>query len=307
MPDSAYLKQIEQKIHSLLSEKRLKESYNLCKSVLEQNPGNRVFEKLKKRIEEAIVHENEKLIERKLKEVKKLWKEEKYADILTILKELLRIDPENRKLKKEYDKVQKAYLKKTEELKSQFKERQSERLNKILDDFPDRLPNELITLEMNNPGNKTVQDLAKQFREKLISKKLNEKKELLKSDKYDVIQNFLEDLKKIEKENPMIKKMEKEVDRRKRDTMLEEKGEFVYGGSKHLDTLMKLKKYDKALQVAKEILAVDPNNKAANKILKKAERKLYSQTKNMSVDKILSEKENLKKEYQDNKENFIKI
>ncbi len=307
MNNSAYLTQVEKKVKRLITDKRYREAHNLCISILDENPGHKVFEKLKKRIEETVAGENEKLINEKLKTVKALYKEEKYAEALKLLKELLRINPNNKHSKKEYERVQKAYVEKVEQQKKEFISRQTNRFNEILNKHPDLLLEELVSLEMNNPGSKLVRDLTDQFRAKLIRKKINEKGELLKSKKFDAIENFIKELGEIDKKNPLVLKLAEEIAKRRRQTASAQKSEFVYGGSKHLDTLMKLKKYDKAIQVAKEILAVNKSNKMAFRTMKKAKRKLYAQTRNLSIKDINDKRAELKKEYKANKEEFVKI
>lgn len=307
MSNSAYLIQAEKKIKGLIAERRYREAYRLCISTLEDNPKHKVFEKLKKRIEETVAEENEKIIRAKLKTVKSLYKEEKYAEALKILKELLRIDPNDKRLRKEYTKTQEAYLSKVEKQRKEFINRQTKRLNEILNNHPELLLEEMVSLEMNNPGSNLVKKLTDQFREKLIRKRINEKGDLLKSKKYDAIENFLNELRKIDERSPLILKLSKAIEDRKKETASSQKSEFIYGGSKHLDTLMKLKKYDKAIQVAKEILAVNKNDKMALRTMKRAKRKLYSQTRNLSIRNIYSKKAELKEEYKANKSDFIKL
>lgn len=307
MSDSAYLIQVEQKIQSLISNKKYREAYNLCVTTLNQYPKQKVFEKLKEKIEDEVEEANKIVVEKKMDEVKKLWKEEKYSEILTILKDLQRISPDNRKVEKKYRKAQDAYLEKIKQLQIDFERKQNERLDKILNETPELLGDELFSLETNNPSNPNVKNLVNKFKDKLIAKLINEKKELLKSNKFDAIGNFLDELRKIETNNPLIIKLGEEINQRKYESEITQQSEFIYGGSKHLDTLMKLEKFDKAIIVAKEILAIDPNNKEAEKILQNAERKLYKQSRNLSIDNIYSSMQELKDEYLKDKSKFIKL
>ncbi len=307
MSNSAYITQVEKKIKSLITDRRYREAYNLCVSNLEQYPKNRKLEKLKKEIEATVASENEKVTVKKLKLAKSLNKEEKHGEALQILNELLRINPNDKRVKKEYMKTQNVYVKRIKKQKEEFVKRQTARLDEILNTQPDLLLEELVSLEMNNPGNKTVQDLTHQFREKLIRKKINSKGDLLKSKKFDAIESFLNELRKIDNKSPLVLKLSEEIERRKREGARAQKSEFVYGGSKHLDTLMKLKKYDKAIQVAKEILAVNGEDKTALRTMRKAKRKLYSQSRNISVKDIFAKRTALKEEYEKNKNDFVKL
>lgn len=307
MSESAYTKQLEKKAIALTTEGKYQEAYNLCTKVLNEDPGLKSFQRLKKRIEQAAGEENEKLIKRKLKEQKALWKEKKYPEILISLKELLRIAPNDKKIKKQYAKAQKAYLRETEKKKAEFKKKTAEKLENILEYRPEDFLEEMVSMEMKNPGNETIIELGKIFRGKLIEKKIKEKEALLGSDKFEAIENFISELEKIDERHPAAKKLKKEVARRKHEKATNEREEFVYGGAKHLDTLMKLKKYDKAMQVAKEILAAKGEDKLAKKTLKKAKRKLFNQSKNLCSQDILERKDGLKKEYLGNKSKFIRL
>ena len=288
-------------------EKKLKEAYELCAQILEKYPDQKVFQKLQEKIEEAVEDENEIIIEKKLEETEQLWKEEKYSEILQILKDLQGLSPNNKTLAKEYEKTQKAYLEKIQRLKDEFQKNQENRLEKILNEEPSSLLDELFTLEMDNKGNQQVKNLVTKFKNALIEKKIKEKEQLLNSNKISDIEHFLDDLRKIDKTNATIIKLGQKFQNTKVETISDQQNEFVYGGEKHLDTLMKLKKYDKAIQACKEILAVKKSDSETERILKKAERKLYSQTRNLSVDSIYKNLQSLKEDYKQNKSNYIKI
>jgi tetratricopeptide (TPR) repeat protein len=307
MDRSAYLIQNEQKVKSLISEKRYEDAYNLCINILKEYPDDGVFIKLINHIRDLSEEETENLVHQKLEEIRQLKKEERYSEALTKLKNLKQISPVNRTLDKEHYKIQKLYLKQLNKKRKKFKKDQIKRFEKILEEKPQDLLSELVLVEKNNPGNQDVQELGTMFREKLINKKINEKKDLLESNKFDAITNFLIELGKINKKSPLIINLEKKIEKRKHQEIATQQNEFVYEGIKHLDTLMKLKKFDKAIQVSKEILSVHNKNKTVQRILKKAERKLFKQSKNLSIENIQKNLEKLKEDYKSNKENFIKI
>lgn len=307
MSDSAYLIQLEQKVQSLLSERKFKQAYDLCAEILDKYPEQKVFIKLQEKIEEAVEDENQKIIDEKLEEVGKLRKEEKFSEILQILKELQRLSPNDKTISKEYERAQKEYLEKIQKLQKTFEENQEKRLAKILQETPALLLNELFSLEMNNQGNQQVKNLVVKFKNLFIDKKLKEKEELLNSDKFDAINHFLDELRKVDKNNSRIISISQKIELKKKEGIEGQQSEFVYGGEKHLDTLIKLKKYDKAIQVCKEILAIKKTDPQTEKLIKKLERKLFSQTRNISVDSIKNNLQKLQEDYTQNKENYIKL
>lgn len=307
MSDSAYLIQLEQKVQSLLSERKFKQAYDLCAEILDKYPEQKVFIKLQEKIEEAVEDENQKIIDEKLEEVGKLRKEEKFSEILQILKELQRLSPNDKTISKEYERAQKEYLEKIQKLQKTFEENQEKRLAKILQETPALLLNELFSLEMNNQGNQQVKNLVVKFKNLFIDKKLKEKEELLNSDKFDAINHFLDELRKVDKNNSRIISISQKIELKKKEGIEGQQSEFVYGGEKHLDTLIKLKKYDKAIQVCKEILAIKKTDPQTEKLIKKLERKLFSQTRNISVDSIINNLQKLQEDYTQNKKNYIKL
>ena len=307
MSDTAYFEQAEQNIEILISEGKFKEAYEKCKRHLLQFPDENIFQKLKEKIEEKVQEKNEKVIDEKINEVKSLWKENNYVGILNKLKPLLKIDPENSRLRKLISKAQEEYKVKVEKLQKEFGKTQVEKLSKLLEEDGKLLLEELFLLEKNNPGNRQILRLTSDFRNKLIRKKIKEKSDLIRSEKYDDIENFISQLRKIDKKNSQIEKLEKSVKLQKHDTQLDEKSEYLYKSHTHLDTLMRLKKFDKAIIVANEILEVDENNEKILKTLKKAENLYFKSTKKTSIESIGKSLQNLSKEYKKDKTQFVKI
>ena len=307
MPNFAYFDQFEQKINVLLTEKKYRDAFNLCKEILLKYPEEKRFIKIKEKIEEAVSEENERIIKEKLEGLNPLWKEEKYSQILRTLKELLQVDPNSLKMKKLYQEAEILYRKQFEKFQEDFNKKQNRRLTDLLDNNPLILMEELYILERENPNNESVKKLVADFRDKLIAKKIREKEELLNSTKYDVIENFIQELIKIDKGNGRIQELEKQIKKRKFSTETDQTKEFVYSGEKHLDTLMKLKKYDKAIKVANEILTIDKNNVPVKRILEKANGKYLNQLRNLAAASILDHFQELKTKYSQDKSNFIKL
>lgn len=302
-----YLEQLEQKINRLIAEGDLEKAYVLCKDFLEKFPDLTTLVKLKAKIEDKIVIRNKKIIENKIDELNPLWKEEKYVEIIQALKEIAKLAPENKKIIKLLQKAQKAYQEKIENLKTEFNKAQRKRLDELLNTNEEELMDALFTLEKNNPGNQEVLALTNNYRDSLIANKIKTKKNLIYSDKYTDLENFLTQLKRIDNKNPRIPEIETFIKQRHHRTQIDEKQEFVYTGKQQLETLMKIKKYDKAIHVAEEILEADKEDKEVKKILKEAKRKFFKETKKLTTNEILKTQASQKEEYLKNKSQFIKI
>lgn len=307
MANFAYFDQLEQKINFFLTDKKYKEAFNLCKEAILKYPDESRFVKIKSKIEKAVEEENEKIIQEKIDQIKTLRKQEKYLEILKIVKDLLIASPNNSKLKSIYTENEANYRKQYEKLKQKFNNQQEERLTQVLKENPGQLTDELFLLEKENPNNPEVKKLVTEFEDKLIAKKISDMKELLESNKYDVIENFLNELRKINKFNVRIQEVEQQMKSRKLEGEIVQTKEYVYTGEKHLDTLMKLGKFDKAIQVCEEILKVNPNDQLAKTILDRAESKYHSQLKNQTADSIITNLPSLKAEYNQDKSKFIKL
>lgn len=307
MANFAYYDQLELKINSLITERKFKEAFNVCKESILQYPNEARFLKIKERIEKAVEEENENIIKNKLEEIKAMWKEEKFLEILKILKNLLAASPNNSKLKGLYIDAEKEYRKQYEKLNEKFNNDQRKRLDSVLKENPSQLTEDLYILTKENPGNQNVKNLVAEYEEKLIAKKIEDKRELINSNKYEVIENFLDELRKINKFSKKIQDVEMELKKRKLEGEIVQTKEFVYGGEKHLDTLVKLKKFDKAMQAAQEILKVDPQNEEAKRVLENSTKEYKDQLRDLAAESIKKNFESLKSEYEQDKTKFIKI
>lgn len=307
MATDAYFQQIEQNINSLMADNRFNEAYKLCIQHLEENPDSKILIKAKERIEERVEEENEKIISKRLEEIKALIKEGKNADALRSAKPLLETAPGNKKLLSLINEAQDGYKEDIKRLQEEFDKKQRERLTKMLNEKPEELVEELFNLEKSNPGNYDIQKIATEFRDKLIEKKIKEKKALLDSDKYQEIINLIEQLKRIEPKNDRIKKLENIKKIQEYNKQISHTKDFSYEGEQHLGTLMKMHKYDEAIRAAIEILEVDKNNKFAAKSLKKAEKKAYATNRDIVAAKIQENLPRIKEDFKANRQGYIKI
>jgi len=303
----AFIKQAERNINLLLTEKKYREAYQKCDALLQQFPDDTAILSLKERVESDVKIENDRVISVKLDKIAPLWGSGDYALILKELKGLLKLDANSAKLNSLYKKAQKLYAAKVKEMEEDFQAEQKSRLQKLFEESPDLLLDELFSLDRNNPGNPKVYKLTTFFRDKIIKQKIDSKAELVYSDRFDAIANFISELKRIDEKNVRIAELESMLRHWRNDEQFNQKSEFIYNGRQHLETLMKLKKYDKAMQVAKEILKIDINNKFAKKILKRAERGFFLKTRDFAIKSIESSYNDLDDEYNVDKNKFIKL
>ncbi len=307
MGENPFADQLQKNIQNLLAEKKFKDAYELCDKAIEKYPEEKELRKLKTFIEDKIREGNLKYIEAELQKLDSLWEKNAYPEILRKLFSLLELDKTNEKLKRLYKKAEDAYKDEIDNFQKKYVKSESEKLDKLFKEDENKLIETLLELEKNNRGNTVINTLVKDYKNKVIKRKIEEKQDLIFSDKYEDIQNFVIQLKKIDGDNPEISKLEHSINSRKLGNQIDNKNEFIFEGQGNLNTLMKLKKYDKAIQVASEILQMDPKNAFASKVLEQAKRKFYGQTKNASIDVIKKDSGKLKEEYSKNPSQFVKL
>ncbi|MBI2634290.1 hypothetical protein HYW82_01295 [Candidatus Peregrinibacteria bacterium] len=302
-----FFQEAEQKIRRLIDEKQYRQAYGLCKEYLMEYPYDELFLNLKTEIEELVNENNENIINKKIVELEKDFKEEKYAGILEELKKLLEVNPRHKQLVKFFRKTQGAYEKQIGKNQQYFDENQRQRLEILLEQNPAGLIEELFILEKNNPGNQNVLNLTTEFRDKLIAEKIKEKEELIYSEKYEAIENFIKELETVDAKNQRIAEIGKMAKARQHYSQLHDKEEFLYQGEKHIDTLMKLKKFDKAIKAANELLAIDRFNTRILKLLEKARKKLFTQSSEETIDIIQKKQEQLNTDHKNNPDKYIEL
>lgn len=307
MATSAFLEQIEQKIYILQNQGKLAEAYDLCKLYISQYPEEKSLHTLKAELEESIEDKNNRIIDEKLKKIAPLWQEKAYSKIIKELKELLKYAPTHKEANKQYQTALEKYKSDIEIKNNEYEKAQTEKLEKLLENNENNLINELYLLELGNPGNETTKALIKTYKNKLIQKKINERKELINSDKFNDIENFLNQLEKIDNESEIIKNEKQKIKIKRNEKQKQEKEEFVYQGITHLDTLMKLEKYDKVMKAAKEILESDPTNREVKIIHEKAKEKLFSQTRETTITKIIESQNTTKEDVKAHEDQYISI
>ncbi len=307
MFSNPYFDQLEQNIRLLLSEEKFREAYKICIDALNKFPEEKDFLKLKEKIEKAVEDRNLKVVKKKIEDISHFWKEGKYGEILKELRPLLKIAPDNQELKSLIISAQEKYEKQIKNLQEEFTKSQKEKFEKLLAENPNQLIQELLLLERTNPSSTQIKEITAFFRDKLIKKKILEKEDLIYSEKFTDIKNFIEQLKKIDDSNKEIFKLEKFIKERQVGTQFEEKNEFIYKSEEHLYTLLRLKKYDKAIKVAEEILEVDHNNSKVRSMLKEAEACLFYQTRDESINAVQKNLPELRDQYTKEPDKFIKI
>ncbi|MBU1151511.1 hypothetical protein KJ632_01635 [Patescibacteria group bacterium] len=307
MPTSFFLRDSIKKVEELILSKQHREAYSLCNNLLRQYPEDEILNKLKLTIEKQAKLKNAQVVKSKLEKTKNLIKEGKTEEALKTIKAIKLLAPENKEVKVMENKLKLTYLKEKDKDIATFIQIEQKKLDKLLREDLEQLHQEVIKIENKNHGIPEIQQLTDKYKALIISEKIKRKSELLKSLKFRDIYNFIGQLKKIDEQSPLVKKLEEETKKRNKREFELNKKEYSFVGETHIDTMYKMGNYLKCIQAAKEILSIDPENSNAENYLKKAENALFSQEQDITIDQIVKNQENLKAQYKKDKNYFFNL
>jgi tetratricopeptide (TPR) repeat protein len=300
--------QIFAKIDEFRSLGEFKKAYSLCLDILEVDPENGKAVRLLKKLEKDIKGKTIEEIEESIKKLKPLWEKKAYRELVEKYHEFYEVIPDYEPLQKLMAKAESKLKEEALHQKEHFVDHFEEELKGMLErgEYKELILKASQTLAAY-PSNKRIAEIGEEMRVKTIKKQLKENKALLKSHNYIEIIKFLERLNAIEPSYGKIPKLIKKYKSKGLTKLNDEQREFIYKGISNLETLMQLKKFEEAIEVANEILQVDQKNSQAINILEKAKEKEKAKIQKELQEKLKQSKETLKKEYKANKENFIKI
>lgn len=269
----------------LLSEGKIKDAYMLCMKVLENDPENTRALSLRSRLEETIQNYNVHTVDEKLDAMKPLWEKGEYDKLIKELTELYRYAPHYEKLEQALAQAQAMYRSLYNTQASDKKEIYIKQLDQL---FQEKKYKEMIEVMQQNSRGATqdveVRTLHTRYRTKIIEARIEEKKALFESEKYEDIVNFLYQLQDIDKSSEMLTDLLRTYRKKLLSSQIDDKREFILRASENAKMLYQVGKYEKAMQVAEEILHIDPKDTFANAIYKKAksdfEKLLQDETEN---------------------------
>ena len=190
MAKSAYVEKMEGQINDLCVQKKYREAFKLSDELVANDPGNKDLLKLRIKVQKAAQQENQNLIDSKLKELKPLWKEKNYREILIKLSPILKIAPRNEKLLRNVKKAQDKYKDSIRKAEESFFKKYQKKFKKLLGKNNDQILEELFTLEKENAGNHNILKFTNSYRNSIISNEIERQRELLGSNKFQAIYKF---------------------------------------------------------------------------------------------------------------------
>ncbi|HMR01200.1 MAG TPA: hypothetical protein PKA32_02310 [Candidatus Gracilibacteria bacterium] len=302
------LKEAIQRIKNLIEHEKWQEAHRACLEILRYDPENLQVIRLKNKIEKAVQKVNKRAINEDIQKLKPLWKEKNFQKLLDHLKELRPYRKQHKALDHFISKVDKAYAKAYAENQKEYFEAEMKNIQKLLEQKEyQKAILAAQKLRITKYHEKDVKRLILKIKNEWIAHEIADNKKLLESDKYEDALLKAQQIKKIDPESEKIKHLIKTTkDKYQRHKVVEQR-DFIYKGLEKTRTLMQLKKFDKALQAASEILDVDPENKKAQYMFQVAKRKALKNDNRALRRQMKKSKKELKEEYKKDKSKFIKI
>lgn len=296
------------KAEQLLTEKRYQESYALLNQVLEVDPEYGPAIRMRKRVENAVNEANRAVIDEKKKEIKNLIGEQKYPEALSLAQEIFRYAPQSKDLIKIVIKTKNLYAKsRQKEIENFLQSVKKELANLSSQEKGEEMLQKAFEYLQNYANIKGLRETVADIRSKWVEQELKKQKEFLHSEKYEEILKYLLKLENIEPQCKALQKALRIIRERYYDTQIEAKREFIYRGKEHLRTLLNLRKYEKALLVAQEILNANPKDRYAASAVKKCQQKIKVLLRNEIAQQIKENFPLLKEECKAKKSAFTKI
>lgn len=263
------------KIRSLIDERNYADAMAGCEELLQVSPGEIEALDLYEKARNAVIKENFKKVEQKIKEAKPLWKEERYRELLELYGKLMEYAPEYGKLQKLLKKahakaiaqwetgqrkIQESYK---ETIEREIKAKNWEKARGATKEFTATMQSS----EMTDKYRKLVED-------RYVENQLEKNRPILNSEKFEEILLIYENLLQ---HAPWNKKLQKGLAQTQKDFLYHQKDtelRLVKSDTLKIKILYNTKRYEECEQVCNEVLRVNNQNEFAQDFLKKVKKKL---------------------------------
>lgn len=292
-------------IDAMLMQGSLKDAYTATLNILQIDPYNSKAQKYKSKIEKSIKEHNDEFADKQLDGIKEMQKNGQIKEALLKIEELVKVMPENKKLVDALINAQKEYRKVQEKSKNKEIDEIALQLKKFIDES--ELDKALATCSQlleKNPKDSQVIELCKKARRIVIDKRLEAKKSLFESNKYEDILNFLYGLKTIEPSYQVLEKLIRKYSAKLYEKQMDEKKDFILKAKEDINYLYQMGKFEECVKAANELLRTDPKSSFAKRMVDKAGEKFDSKVHK----ELLSQMDEHKLQVDpSNKDGYIKL
>lgn len=283
-------------------------AYKLCLKVLEIVPDDENVLSLKRKIEDAVENYNIHLIDKQIDSLQHLWKEERYQEIVNALQELYKVAPHYGRLEKLLAEAEEKFRDQMgNKMKDSLKNYENELDQLFSQGFYTEAIEKINATEKIHPKEEKLRKIHLSIKDRIIGKKLKEKETLMNSDKYEEIVNFLYRLNYLHPSSKKVQKFLRKYRKELLNSQLEGKRDFIFRSKENIKNLILLEKYEFAIEACEDLLKIDPRNLFAKKTILSSEAKLKRFLREAMYQQITEQTEELKKEYGEHAQNFIRI
>jgi hypothetical protein len=261
-------------INALMAMEKWKDAHRACLEILRFDPENIRVIRIKNRIERIVRKINIKTLKDDVAKLDPLWKEKNYESLVEHLKKLApyAID---------YPKIRNLYILAQKKYNGQLLERQEQYISGELDHLRTlstehkyeeavRLAEKLRTYRTNEAQ---IRDELKKLKKQWIDHEILAQKALTDSERYEDILLFYQGLLRIDSKCEKVKKLMEKTKKTYQAYKIRQKREFIYKQMDKMKTLFQLKRYEQVMNLAEELLEIDPLNKEARFYYRKAKSK----------------------------------
>jgi hypothetical protein len=298
----------ENQIKLLINQEEWQKAYQLCNEILRVTPDNPRFIKLRDKIELAVREINRKSIKSELKSLESLLANQQYELYLE------KIGPLQAYIQ-DFPEIKSLILKATSLLNKQYQQNKIDFLNGQIQQVQSlvqekKFPDAVLLLEQLDKATKTdpkIKNLLTETKNQWIDSLINENQTLIESSKFEDIILLLLKIEKINPEYLKIKNLIQTVKKRYKDHKIENKKDFIFKTLEEVNVLIIKKKYDKAHELNKKILNIDPDNTAALQYRKFLLKKIHKLTDKELTQHIFAYYQTNKQLYHQSPQNYLKI
>jgi hypothetical protein len=291
-----------------MAQEKWLEAHRACLEILRFDPENIKIIRLKNRIEGVVKKINQKAVKSDLARLQPLWKEKKFDELLNQLNKLEPYTADYPALSKIIVKAQLLYKKEVAQQQEEYVKNELNNIKQLasVKKYPDavKLAEKLRTIAMNEAELKRI---LKDLRTKWLDFEIEKNKGLLESQKYEDILLFYQGLYGIDGKSPKVKKLIEKAKNNYQIYKIQQKQDLMYKGLEKIKTLIQLKKYGAAADIAEEILDIDPSNKQAKEYFLKAKKKAEKKLDSELQEQLKKSNKLIRDEYKKDKKAFIKI
>lgn len=268
------LKNYQLEIEKLIAEEDWAKAYQLCNKILNYDPENTTFIKLKRNIEKKVSQINSEAITLQLSQLQQLIKDQKYEEYLKAIAPL-------QSYAGQFPEISKNILKAKKLLEQEYHQKRETAFKEVVTEIQTNTHNlnhlqvikELENLAKLGIHRNDIRNWEKKVKASYVQKELEQNKGLIRSKKYEDTILFLLKLKKFDQDNGQIINLIKKVNASYKEFNIENKKDYIFKTIEEIKTLFLSKKYEYCIELAERILTIDEHNLVVLKILQNAKAK----------------------------------